>query len=137
MKSIQVYKTGGSENLIQKDIPDVDPRSDEVKIKIDYAGINFIDIYYRKGVYNRELPFTPGEEGAGIVTNVGENVKEISIGDRVAYCMVGGSYSEFHCVPENKVVILPDYLDTKVGASSMLQGLTKVTWNGSSSGYLY
>jgi NADPH2:quinone reductase len=124
MKSIQVYKTGGPENLVQKDIPEVTPKTNEVKIKINYAGINFIDIYYRKGVYNRELPFTPGEEGAGIVTKIGEDVKNISIGDRVAYCMVGGAYTEFHCVPDNKVVKLPDYLDTKLAASSMLQGLT-------------
>ncbi|MHA1990358.1 MAG: quinone oxidoreductase family protein [Candidatus Hodarchaeales archaeon] len=124
MKSIQIYETGVPNNLILKDVPEVDPKPNEVKVKINYAGINFIDIYYRKGVYKRELPFTPGEEGAGIVTEVGKSVENFSIGDKVVYCMVGGSYSEFHCVPENKVVKIPDYLDTKFAASSMLQGLT-------------
>lgn len=124
MKAILVNAIGGPEKLEEKQIPEPKPSPSEVKIKIDYAGVNFIDIYYRKGVYKKNLPLIPGEEGAGIITEVGKGVSDFSIGEKVAYCMVGGSYSEFHCIPETKLSKLPDYVDTKTAAASMLQGLT-------------
>ncbi|MHA1984963.1 MAG: quinone oxidoreductase family protein [Candidatus Hodarchaeales archaeon] len=124
MRAIQIDEIGGPDKLVLKEVLDFDPKPNEVKIKLEYAGVNFIDIYYRKGVYKKDLPIIPGEEGAGIVIKVGENIKNFSVGDRVVYCMVGGSYSEYHCVPENRVVKIPDDIDTQIAVASFLQGLT-------------
>ncbi|OLS21313.1 MAG: Quinone oxidoreductase 1 [Candidatus Heimdallarchaeota archaeon LC_3] len=124
MKAIIVNEIGTTDKLILDTVSEPKTKPNEVKIKIIYAGINFIDIYKRKGIYKLDLPFIPGEEGVGNVIEIGEKVKRFSVGDRVAYCMVGGSYAEFNCVDQNKIKKIPDGLDFKQAASAMLQGLT-------------
>jgi NADPH2:quinone reductase len=97
----------------------------EAVVKISAAGLNFIDIQYRTGMYKTpHLPFTPGHEGAGTVSAVGDDVTEVKVGDRVAYAMALGSYAEYAVVPAWKLVKLPDTMDFKLGAAIMLQGMT-------------
>lgn len=124
MKAVVIKETGNKDKLNLSEVPDKEPAPNEVKIKIKYAGINFIDIYFRKGVYKKDLPFIPGQEAAGVVSEVGSDVKEFSVGDNVAYCMFGESYSEYNCVPEDKVVKIPKEISLKQAGSVMLQGLT-------------
>ena len=124
MKGIQINQTGGPEELIYTDIPLPEPGSDEVRIKIDAAGVNFVDIYFRKGQYPKTPPFVPGMEAAGIVDSVGSAVSDFGPGDRVAYAMQLGSYAEYAVVPAWKLAKLPEDVDTKFGAALMLQGMT-------------
>jgi NADPH2:quinone reductase len=88
------------------------------------SGINFIDVYFRTGLYKADLPFTPGSEGAGIVEAVGPEVTEVAVGDRVAYAMARGSCAEYAIVPAWQLVKVPDGVDLKVAAAAMLQGMT-------------
>src|SRR5207248_4896872 len=97
----------------------------EAVVKIAAAGVNFIDIYFRSGLSKAaQLPFTPGHEGAGTVSSIGEGVTEVKPDDRVAYAMSQGSYAEYAVVPAWKLVQLPDNVDFKLGAAIMLQGMT-------------
>ena len=89
------------------------------------CGLNYIDIYFRSGLSKAaQLPFTPGHEGAGTVSAVGEGVTEVRVGDRVAYAMTPGSYAEYAAVPAWRLVKLPDHVDFNLGAAIMLQGMT-------------
>ena len=100
------------------------PSNTEIVIKQEAIGVNFIDIYQRSGVYQVNLPFIPGEEGAGIVTQVGKNVSRFKIGDKVAYSMAPGSYAEYAVVSEEIAVSIPDKIDFPIAASVLLQGMT-------------
>jgi NADPH2:quinone reductase len=106
------------------------PQSSEVLVKLDYAGINYTDIYQRGGLYARShtyqtpLPMVIGMEGAGTVAAVGDGVADFRPGERVAYCIVRGSYAEYAVVPARRLVKLPDDIDVRTGAALMLQGLT-------------
>jgi NADPH:quinone reductase len=124
MKGIQINQTGGPEELVYTEMPLPEPGSDEVRMKIDAAGVNFVDIYVRKGQYPQAPPFVPGLEAAGIVDSVGSGVSNFTTGDRVAYAMQLGSYAEYTVVPAWKLAKLPDGIDTKSGAAVMLQGMT-------------
>lgn len=93
-------------------------------VKLDAAGINFIDVYHRTGLYKLPLPFTPGMEGAGVVHKVGERVIDWQPGERVAWAMTPGSYAEYAVLPESKLVRVPDGIETKTAAALMLQGMT-------------
>jgi len=124
MKAIRVHKPGGAEVLTYEDTPDPQPKSGEAVVKIDAAGINYIDVYYRTGAYKAELPFTIGVEGAGTVTAVGGNVSEVKVGDKVAYNGIAGAYAQYAAVPAPKLVVLPSGVSTKQGAAAMLQGMT-------------
>ena len=93
-------------------------------MRIEAIGVNFIDVYHRSGLYKLPLPFTPGSEAAGTVEGVGEGVTRVRKGDRVAYAMVPGAYAEYAAVPEEKLVVLPPGIDTKIAAATMLQGMT-------------
>ncbi len=93
-------------------------------MKIDASGVNFIDIYFRAGLYKAEPPFINGQEGAGVVESVGSEVTELAPGDKVAYTGVPGSYAEYQAVPESRLVKIPEGLDTKLAAAVMLQGMT-------------
>lgn len=124
MKAIIVSEIGNQEKLTLKEVPEPEPSPNEVKIKLKYSGINFIDIYYRKGVYQKDLPFIPGQEGVGTVIKLGDNVEKFLVGDKVVYCMVLGSYAEYQCVPEEKVIKIPNDIDFKIAVASFLQGLT-------------
>src|SRR5215469_11025631 len=100
MKAIRVHNYGGPEVLKYDDVPAPTPGKGEAIVKIAAAGLNFIDIYFRAGLSEAaQLPFTPGHEGAGTVSSVGDGVTEVRVGDRVAYAMTQGSYAEYAAVP--------------------------------------
>jgi NADPH2:quinone reductase len=124
MKAVRVHKYGGPEVLTLEEIPVPEPKAGEARVKIEAIGVNFIDIYQRTGLYPLQTPFTLGMEGAGVVDEVGEGVKEVKKGDRVAYAMILGSYAEYAIVPASKLAPLPANVDTKSAAALMLQGMT-------------
>lgn len=124
MKAIQVQSYGGPDVLQIADVPLPEPGTGEVRVRIEAAGVNFIDVYQREGVYPGELPFTPGMEGAGVVDAIGPDVTEVGVGDRVAYAMVRGSYATYAIVPAAQTVPLPAEVSTQDGAAVMLQGMT-------------
>ncbi len=124
MKAIRVHETGDTEKLIYEDIPAPSPKQDQALVKIHAIGLNYIDVYYRTGLYKSPLPFTPGMEAAGIVEAVGENATEVKPGDRVAYAGIMGAYAEYALVSSGKLVKLPDGIDYQKAAAVMLQGIT-------------
>jgi NADPH2:quinone reductase len=124
MRAIRVHEFGGPEALVYEDVPLPEPGPTEARVRIEAAGVNFIDIYHRTGKYPGQLPITPGMEGAGTVDAVGAEVSDLKPGDRVAYAMVQGAYAEYAVVPAHKLVPLPDDVDTHVAAAVMLQGMT-------------
>lgn len=124
MKAIRVETTGGPEVLQIADVPDPVPGPGEALVRIDAAGVNFIDTYYRKGAYKTPLPFTPGGEGAGTVVALGEGVTAPRVGDRVASTNFAGSYAELAVARADRLVVLPDGVSTRDGAAAMLQGMT-------------
>jgi NADPH2:quinone reductase len=124
MKAIQVSQVGGPEVLKLVDLPVPEPKPNEALVKIEAAGVNFVDVYFREGRYPAPLPFVPGQEAAGIVTAIGSEVTSIKIGDRVAYTGVLGGYAEYAAVPADRLVKIPDQLDFKQAAAAMLQGMT-------------
>lgn len=125
-KRIQFARTGGSEVLELVDVTPADPASGEVRVRNEAIGLNFIDIYFRTGLYPAPgLPSGLGTEGAGVVDAVGEGVSHLKEGDRVAYAQGPlGAYAEYHVLPAEKVVVLPDSVDAETAAASMLKGLT-------------
>lgn len=124
MKAIRIRAYGGPEVLSREDIATPAPGDGEVLVRIEAAGVNFIDVYHRTGLYPLSLPFTPGVEGAGVVEAVGSSVTEVRGGDRVAYVMQPGAYAEYAVVPAWRLVPIPDSLDTRSAAAALLQGLT-------------
>ncbi len=124
MKAIRVHTPGGLDVLRYEDIPPPKPGPGEALVKLEASGINFIDIYIRTGLYKTPLPFTLGQEGAGVVEAIGAGVSEIRVGDRVAYAGALGSYAEYAVVPSSRLIKLPDGLDARTGAAAMLQGMT-------------
>jgi NADPH2:quinone reductase len=124
MKAILVYETGGPEKLKLVEVPAPVPGPGEALVKLGAIGVNFIDIYFRTGLYKSDLPVTLGMEGAGVVEAVGEGVTEVSVGDRVAYAMARGSYAEYHAISADRLVMIPDSMEFTTAAASMLQGMT-------------
>lgn len=124
MQAIRVHEFGGPEALVYEEAPLPDPGPGEARLKMEAIGVNFIDVYHRTGKYPGELPLTPGVEGAGRVDAVGAGVSDLKPGDRVAYAMVRGAYAEYAVVPAQKLVAVPDDVDTQVAAAVMLQGMT-------------
>ena len=124
MKAIRVNHTGGPEVLEYVDVDTPKPGSGQALVRIEAVGVNFIDVYHRTGLYKMALPFTPGSEAAGVVEAVGDGVTRVCKGDRVAYAMVPGAYAEYAAVPEQKLVVLPEGIDAKLAAATMLQGMT-------------
>ena len=124
MKAIQVPQPGGPEVLTLVELPIPTPKSNEAIVQIKVAGVNFIDVYYREGRYPAPLPFIVGQEGGGIVTAIGSEVMNLSVGDRVAYTGVLGSYAENAAVAADRLVRIPDDLDFELAAAAMLQGMT-------------
>ena len=125
-KRIQFARTGGSEVLELVDVTPADPAPGEVRVKNEAIGLNFIDIYFRTGLYPAPgLPSGLGTEGAGVVDAVGDGVTHLQQGDRVAYAQGPlGAYAQYHVLPADKVVSLPDAIDAETAAASMLKGLT-------------
>jgi NADPH:quinone reductase len=124
VRAIQVRRTGGAEVLESHDVADPEPGSGEARVRLDVAGVNFIDVYHRTGLYPKSLPFTPGVEGAGVVEAVGPDVDQLAVGDRVAWAMHPGSYAEAALVPVGRLVRVPDGLSPEVAATLMTQGMT-------------
>src|SRR5690349_4185126 len=124
MKAIQVAQTGGPEVLTVVDLPVPTPKPNEAVVKIEAAGVNFIDVYFREGRYPSPLPFINGQEGAGVVTEVGSEVQDLKVGDRVAYTGSLGSYAEYAAVPAARLVKIPEALSFEQAAAAMLQGMT-------------
>jgi NADPH2:quinone reductase len=124
MKAVRIHQTGGPEVLKYEDVPTPQPGQGEAVVQIEAIGVNFIDVYFRSGVYKTAFPYTPGMEGAGVVSTVGAGVTDLKQGDRVAYAMHPGAYAEYAVVPAWKLVKLPADVDFTQGAAIMLQGMT-------------
>ena len=124
MKAIRIHAPGGPEALTFDDVPEPTPGAGQALVKLAAAGVNFIDVYFRTGMYKAPLPLTLGLEGAGVVTAVGTGVTDVKIGDAVAWTGVPGSYAQMAVVPADRLVKLPPGVEPKVGAAAMLQGLT-------------
>lgn len=130
MKAIAISRFGGPENLEFMDMPEPIPAAGEALVKLEYAGVNFIDIYMRSGRYARSntyqtpLPMTMGMEGGGTVAALGDGVTGLKIGARVAYCIVRGSYAAYAAVPAWRLVEVPQDVPIPIATTLMLQGLT-------------
>ena len=124
MKAVFVTDPGGVDKLRYEELPAPKPAAGEALVKIHAAGVNFIDIYFRTGLYMAQPPVVLGLEGAGVVEQVGEGVTGFAPGDRVAYAMARGSYAEYAAVPAWQLVKVPAEISLEVAAGSMLQGMT-------------
>ncbi|TKY68205.1 Quinone oxidoreductase [Spatholobus suberectus] len=126
VKAIRVHELGGPQVLKWEDVEIGEPKEGEVRVRNKAVGVNFIDVYFRKGVYKApSLPFTPGMEAVGVVTAVGAGLTGRQVGDLVAYAgQPMGSYAEEQILPANKVVPVPPSIDPAIAASIMLKGMT-------------
>jgi len=124
MKAIQVQKSGGPEVLTLVDLPAPKPKPNEAVVKVSAAGVNFIDVHIREGLYPSSLPFVIGQEASGIVSEIGADVQSFKPGDRVAYTGIRGSYAEYAAVPADRLVLLPPGISEQQAAAAMLQGMT-------------
>jgi len=122
--AIRVHQPGGPEVLQWEQVEVGDPGPGQVRLRQQAAGLNYIDVYHRTGLYPQALPFTPGTEGAGIVEAVGAGVTELKPGDRVAYAGPVGGYAEERLIDADRLVKLPDHVSTEHAAAMMLQGMT-------------
>ena len=124
MKAIQVKQPGGPEAMELVDLPIPQPKANEAVVKLAASGVNFIDVYVREGRYKAPLPVVPGQEGAGVVTAIGTDVRSIKVGDRVAWTSILGSYAEYAAVPADRLVPIPKGVSDQQAAAAMLQGMT-------------
>ena len=125
MKAVEIKKTGGTEVLEMKDINLSKPEPEEVSIEQKAIGLNYIDTYHRSGLYPLKLPIGLGLEGAGIITEVGKNVKNFNVGDKISYAGIPlGSYSTHRNYPTKNLVKVPENIDLEVAATLMTKGLT-------------
>ena len=124
MKAIQVQQLGGPAQLQLTDVPDPAAGPDDAIVEVKFCGVNFIDVYFRSGLYKVDLPFIPGNEASGVVHAVGAGVRNVKPGDRVAYAMTRGSYAELARVPASQLVKIPDSVSFEQAAAAMLQGMT-------------
>jgi len=124
MKAVRVHHYGDADVLQYEEVPLPEPGEGEVRVRVEAAGVNFIDIYHRKGLYPVSLPFIPGVEAAGTVEATGPGVTDFQVGDRVAYAMQLGAYAEYALVPAAKLVAIPEGVDVATAAAVMLQGMT-------------
>jgi len=124
MKAIQIHETGGPEVLKLAELPIPQPGPGQVLIRVEAVGVNFIEVYFRKGVYKAALPLTPGSEAAGTVEELGPGVPGFAAGDAVASVSVLGSYAEYALVPAAQLVKVPAGLSMEQAAAALLQGMT-------------
>jgi NADPH2:quinone reductase len=124
MQAIRVTQTGGPEVLSPGEVDLPEPGPGHVRLRVEVAGVNYIDTHHRSGRYPLDLPFTPGTEAAGIVDALGEGVTELREGDRVAQASALGCYAEFAVVPADRLVAVPDDVPLETAAAVMLQGMT-------------
>lgn len=124
MRAITVDVHGGPEVLTPREVPDLRPGPSEIVVDVEAAGVNFIDVYFRTGAYPADTPFTPGQEGAGTVAEVGDDVSDLAAGDRVAWAGIPGAYAERALLPADRVVPLSADVSARTAAAVMLQGMT-------------
>jgi NADPH:quinone reductase len=125
MKAIVVKEHGGPEVLSYEDVPDPEPGPGAARVRLAAAGVNFIDIYQRTGLYPIEPPFILGQEGAGEVDALGEGVEDLSVGDQVAFASVMGAYAEYVVAPAERLIpVNVTLVEARLAAAAMLQGMT-------------
>ncbi len=124
MQAIRVHAYGGPEELRLEEVPMPEPGPTEVRVKLEAIGVNFVDVYHRTGAYRAPLPSIPGAEGAGVVDAVGSSVTGLRRGDRVASAQLPGACAQYAVVPADRLVLIPDGIDTRTAAAVMLQGMT-------------
>ena len=124
MKAVQITEFGGPEVMKYQDLSDLSPGDGQALVQIEAIGVNYTDTYSRSGVNPTALPWVVGVEGAGVVKQVGTNVTQVSEGDAVVYCGIAGSYAEQAIVPADRLIKIPQGLDSKASAAAMLQGMT-------------
>ncbi len=125
MKTVRIYRTGGPDVLNYEDAPEPSLGPGQALVEIKSIGVNYTDVSSRKGTNPPDaFPWTPGREAAGVVTAIGEGVTEVAVGDRVAYAMHTGSYSQYHAVPSWLLVRIPEGMSFTDAAATMLQGMT-------------
>ena len=124
MQAIQVQRLGGPEVLELVEVEQPQPGPGQVRVEVAAAGVNFIDVYHRTGLYPKPLPFIPGDEGAGKVVAVGPGVDTVKVGDRVASTNLQGAYGQYAVVDADRVVPVPDGVSDELAAAVLLQGLT-------------
>jgi NADPH2:quinone reductase len=124
MEAIQVKQVGGPEAMELVELPVPQPKANEAVVKLAASGVNFIDVYFREGRYKSPLPFVPGQEGAGVVTEVGADTTSVKVGDRVAWTGLLGAYAEYAAVPADRLVPIPQRVSEQQAAAVMLQGMT-------------
>ncbi len=124
-QAIRIHANGGPEVMLWEDVPTPEPGPGEALVRHEAVGLNYIDVYFRTGLYRAPLPSTPGMEAAGVVVSVGAGVSEVKAGDRVAYAGGPiGAYATERVIAADRLVVLPDGIDAKTGAAMMLQGMT-------------
>jgi NADPH2:quinone reductase len=124
-KAIVVHQTGGPEELRYEDVPDPAPGPGEARVRQTAIGVNFIDVYFRQGIYKvPAMPFVPGQEGAGVVEAVGPGVTEVAVGDRVVYAGLMGAYAETRLAPATRLLKPPQQIDDRAAAAVIFKGLT-------------
>lgn len=124
MLAIRIHETGGPEKLRTDEVPCPEPAAGEVRFSVEAAGVNFIDIYKRSGLYAVKLPHTLGQEAAGVVTALGAGVSDFKIGDRVGSAAVNGGYAAEAIAPAAQTVRIPDGVSASLAAAVLLQGMT-------------
>lgn len=124
MRAIRIHQVGGPEQLLLDEVPTPEPGPSQVRVKIEAVGVNFIDVYRRKGQYHLQTPFTLGSEAAGVVDAVGPDVTDVHVGQRVASASLTGTYAEYVLAPAEQVVPVPDGINAQQAAAAMLQGMT-------------
>jgi NADPH2:quinone reductase len=124
MRAIRVHEYGGPEAMQLEELPEPKPGEGQALVRIEAAGVNFIDVYQRSGLYKGALPLPLGLEASGVVEAVGPGVHTVRVGERVAWTGVPGSYATHNLVPADRLVTLPAGLDARAGAAAMLQGMT-------------
>jgi NADPH2:quinone reductase len=124
VKAIRIHRLGGPEVLQYEDVPVPTAGQGEALVRVEAAGVNFIDVYRRTGLYKVELPHTLGQEGAGTVDAVGPGVTDVAIGDRVAFTDVPGAYAQYAVAPADRLIPIPPKVSNRQAAAVILQGLT-------------
>src|SRR5277367_4864655 len=124
MQAIQILTTGSADVLTLRDLPTPTPGPGEALIRIEASGVNFIDTYFREGRYPAKLPYTLGQEAAGTIVAVAPDVTTFKPGDRVAWCLIPGTYAQLAVAPAARLVAIPDGVTTQQAAAAILQGMT-------------
>ena len=124
MQAIQIFTTGSADVLTLTDLPTPTPGPGEALIRIEASGVNFIDTYFREGRYPAKLPYTLGQEAAGTIVSVAPDITTFKPGDRVAWCLIPGTYAQFAVAPAARLVAIPEGVTTQQAAAAILQGMT-------------